>query len=330
MLDISSTYPNGYNILTNCPCCGGKDVLSFHLGYSSVKCFSAKCELNRRTSLSNFATHYNLVGAFEEHYGVKLHALGARHALLTDIVVRNNSELDSELFWKEYVPFGISNENSKSYRYLLSRGISVENIIRFQLGRNNDDTGVMIPFYEYTKKGSVLTYYQTRNLEVSKYVPKYKNPKAVDKRLYNLYSMYPNQIRYGVEGIFDVIHFGDTYFAMLGSDFSDKKVQQILTYLDYLKETFNTVLKDFELSFIPDIGKENLDYWFYNVRKLRKHTEAKLSIVDLTTGTDFGKGINDAQQIVQNFEDGNAFVEERKAKRISVDKRKQYQVKLII
>ena len=316
MLDITNTYPNGYTYLSVCPSCGGKNTLSFNLKYKSVKCWKANCELHQKTTLYTFATRYSLVQAFEDFYGTKLKNLGEQHNVSFQPEVTNRT-VNQEEFWEAYVPFEDFKTKSNTLNYLQRRGISLENIQRFQLGRTKSDNGVIIPFYKYQSEGAIkaeLEYYQIRFTTATKYQPKYFNPIATDKKIFNLYSMFNNSIRFGVEGVFDVLYFGDTFFAILGSDFGDSTIEQLLKYIDYQKK-FNTVL---ELSFIPDLGIKNYEYWRYCLKLFKQHTDTKISIVDLAEGANFPKTINDGQSIANGFEGGGAFVQHRISKRKTV------------
>lgn len=324
MLNISHTYPNGYTYLAICPSCGGKDTFSFNIQYKTCKCWKANCSLSSRNSLFLFADRYNLKKDFEDYYGVSLRKLDESHNLVRTVQVRK--EVSEEDFWSRYVPFE-EEDKSSSYKYLLNRGISIENIQRFQLGRTEDDTAVMIPFYQYqrTKNGlnTALKFYQLRYINPTKYQPKYFNPKDVDKSIYNLYPMFTNNIRFGVEGVMDCLYFGDSYFAILGSDFGDNTIDQIVKYVEYRKN--NTILNKLELCFIPDLGKINYDYWKYCLKVIKKHIDVPLSIVDLSDGNDFPKYINDAQQIATRYDGGFAYVQERISKRKYIkDKKKSY------
>jgi hypothetical protein len=332
-MQISTVYQNGYTYLAVCPCCGGKDKLSFHLQFKSVKCWAANCDLNTKTTLHNFAKRYNLVKDFEDYYGVSLHQLGEQHNRIT-LNTYQSEKIDLEKYWEDYVPFDNLTQ-SHSLNYLKGRGVSTENIQRFQLGRTKLDNGVIIPFNEYRKHNgrinTVLNYYQIRWTNPTKYMGKYYNPTGVEKPIYNLYSMYNNNIRFGVEGVFDVLTFGDSYFAILGSDFSDRVIESILKYLDYLKENFNTVLKNFEIALIPDIGVKNLEYWQHCLRVLSTHTEIKLTIVNLTEGTNFPKHINDGAAIKNAYANGMDFITERITQRKKIlPKFKKYYINELV
>ena len=322
MLNISHTYPNGYTYLAICPSCGSKDTFSFNLKYKTCKCWKATCSLSGRTSLFDFANRYNLKKDFEDYYGIPLSRLNDSHNIVTTIEVRK--EVSEEDFWSRYVPFE-ENDTSSSFKYLLKRGISVENIQRFQLGRTSDDTAVMIPFYQYkrTNKGfnAVLKFYQLRYTNPTKYQPKYFNPKDVDKSIYNLYPMFSNNIRFGVEGVMDCLYFGDSYFAILGSDFGDNTIYILVKYVEYRKN--NTVLNKLELCFIPDLGKINYDYWLYCLKVIQQHIDTPLSIVDLADGSVFPKYINDAQQIATRYKGGYKYVQDRILKRKIIKSKKR-------
>ena len=322
MLNISHVYPNGYTYFAVCPSCGNKDTFSFNVNYKTCKCWKASCELNQKTSLYSFAQRYNLVKDFEDYYGVKINKINESLNVITSIDVKK--QVDEDEFWEIYIPFD-SNDMSASYNYLINRGISHENIQRFQLGRNKEDTAVVIPFFEYkrTNQGfnTILKFYQLRYINPTKYQPKYFNPKNVDKSIYNLYPMFNNNIRFGVEGVMDCLYFGDSYFALLGSDFGDNNIEQILDYIDYQEK--NTVLKKLELCFIPDLGKMNYDYWQYAITVLQQHTDTKLSIVDLAGTNTFPKEVNDAQFIAANYEGGYDYVQQRITKRKEIKKTKK-------
>ncbi len=315
MLNISNTY-GGYTYLQSCPCCGGKNTLHYNIFTKSVKCWNAKCDLNQMTDLFSFTKRYSLVESFEAYYGTKLNKLSDSYAVNNSTKIDKAETIDLEAYWELYVPIDFSKANN-SINYLTNRGISKENITRFQIGRNKEDDALIIPFLEY-KNNTVLNFYQKRNLFPSKYKPKYENPPNVEKKIYNLYSLYPNNTRFCVEGVFDVLYFGDTYFALLGSSFGDRIIDQLVTYAK-----FNTVLN--ELVFIPDIGKSNLDYWKYCVKVLNQHLNIKTSIVDLTTGTNFPKNINDGQKIANTYSNGMQFIHSRINKRKPITtKRKNY------
>lgn len=323
MLNISHVYPNGYTYFAVCPSCGNKDTFSFNINYKTCRCWKASCSLSQKTSLFDFAKRYNLVKDFEDYYGVKLNQLSESHNVITSIQ-ESNKKVDEDEFWDIYIPFEY-NDDSASYRYLQNRGINNENIQRFQLGRNKEDNAVVIPFFEYkrTNQGfnTILKFYQLRYINPTKYQPKYFNPKNVDKSIYNLYPMFNNNIRFGVEGVMDCLYFGDSYFALLGSDFGDSIIEQLLNYIDYTKS--NTILKKLELCFIPDLGKNNYDYWQYAITILQQHTDTTLSIVDLAGENTFPKEVNDAQFIAANYEGGYEYVQERISKRKQIKRNKK-------
>lgn len=134
----------------------------------------------------------------------------------------------------------------RGYRYLINRGITDDDILRYSIMFSPRDMRVLIPSYD---KDFNLNYYITRTIEDVKFM-KYKNAEAEKKDIiFNEFMIDWSKAIILVEGIFDAIAAGHNAVPVLGSTVNyDFKIFQ-----EIVKHRTDTIL-----CFDPDASKKQM------------------------------------------------------------------------
>ena len=152
---------------------------------------------------------------------------------LMDYFTESNDESDSKVKNNKLLDFSNTidiTSNSLAYEYLVSRKITKEQILYYNIKNGiNDNLGrIMIPNILVAKWAD---FYQGRSYLDAE--PKYRNPSEVDKSdfVFNLHNQKKYQKRiYIVEGIFSAIRAGYDAVSILGSSISDTQIKLISKY----------------------------------------------------------------------------------------------------